>query len=264
MPLPGSTLHTAVDASETAVAEDEGIRGRHLLDQGPAGRAPLPQLLQREVGHPLHRRGSGTAPSQAPLLTGSPDDCHSPSPRTHSSRSDTRPRLLPSFSASQSVEPQATEPAARSCRVVGRMPAHLIRARGLLGGCQPERPGSIVPIWEQRRPGSAARRALISFSSAALIGCRVCSPSPTGPPRITKPSPTSRSMNSAVFARASCRGSGAAVPVRAVDQPHREMGHARSLPTARTTAFRSCPGGSTPATRTTYYAAIRRLARPGR
>src|SRR6516164_6969357 len=38
---------------QTAVAEDEDTGGRHLLDQGSGGRAPLAQLLHREVGHPL-------------------------------------------------------------------------------------------------------------------------------------------------------------------------------------------------------------------
>src|SRR5215471_9491229 len=40
-----------------------------------------------------------------------------------------------------------------------------------------------------------ARRARISFSSAASTACRVCSPSPTGPPRMMRPSAASPSIN---------------------------------------------------------------------
>ena len=59
--------------------------------------------------------------------------------------------------------------------------------------------GSIGPTWSSpaEAQGSRDRRALISFSSAASTACRVCSPSPIGPPRMTKPSSTSRSMKAA-------------------------------------------------------------------
>jgi hypothetical protein len=55
------------------------------------------------------------------MLTGSPDDCRSPSPRTHSCRFDTPAKTFSKPSASRSAEPPATEPAARnacSCRGV--------------------------------------------------------------------------------------------------------------------------------------------------
>lgn len=58
---------------------------------------------------------------------------------------------------------------------------------------------SIVPIRSNpaEGQGSRPRRALMSFSSAASTACRVCSPSPTGPPRMMKPSSMSPSMNAA-------------------------------------------------------------------
>ena len=98
---------------------------------------------------------------------------------------------------------------------------------------EPERPG-LYRASPEHRPagahGSAARRALISFSSAASTACRVCSPSPTGPPTMIKPSSTSPSMNAACpaqpcWSRNLTRG----VPLWAVDQPHGEIGHARSV-----------------------------------
>src|SRR6266571_74482 len=83
---------------QTAVAEDEDTGVRHLLDQGPAGRAPLAHLLQREVGHPLVVEGDQVQRHLKLLCSRAAQTtaAHLLHERT---RVDTtpRPRLSPSF-----------------------------------------------------------------------------------------------------------------------------------------------------------------------
>ena len=60
------------------------------------------------------------------MLTGSPDDCRSPSPRTHSCRFDTPAKTFSKPSASRSAEPPTTEPAARNARSCGGVNVPLV------------------------------------------------------------------------------------------------------------------------------------------
>jgi NAD(P)-dependent dehydrogenase (short-subunit alcohol dehydrogenase family) len=83
---------------QAAVAEDEGARVGHLLDHGPAGRAPLAYVLLRQLGHPLVVEGDQVQRHLMLLCSrGGPDDCPSPSLRTHRVDSTPRPALFPSF-----------------------------------------------------------------------------------------------------------------------------------------------------------------------
>jgi hypothetical protein len=81
---------------------------------------------------------------------------------------------------------------------------------------KPERPGSMAPICGNPADaqGSSARQARISSVSAASTAGRVCSPSPTGPPRTIKPSPTRPPMNAAFHPRRPGPGSRVQDPSR--------------------------------------------------
>src|SRR5215469_11929303 len=89
---------------QTAIAEDENTSVRHLLDQGPGGRCPLVQLVQREVGHPLVVEGDQVRrhvkllwahgqPGRLPLIIST----------SALASIDTPARLFPTPSASKSV-----------------------------------------------------------------------------------------------------------------------------------------------------------------
>jgi AraC-type transcriptional regulator N-terminus len=67
--------------------------------------------------------------------------------------------------------------------------------------------GSIPPTCSSPSDahGSSPSRALISSASVASTRCKVRSPGPSGPPRMTKPSSTSASMNAACSSQPSWR-----------------------------------------------------------
>src|SRR6266571_5575445 len=100
---------------QTAVAEDEDTGDRHLLDQGPSGRAPFAHLLQREVGHPLVVEGDQVQ-RHLKLLCSRAARTAAPHLLHERARVDTtpRPRLFPSLPHRSRSSPSGPSASLRS------------------------------------------------------------------------------------------------------------------------------------------------------
>jgi hypothetical protein len=111
-------------------------------------------------------------------------------------------------------------------------PVRPFTRRFVRAAVKPECPGLYRAIRSSpaAAQGSAARRAGISFSSAASTACTVCSPSPTGSAEndkaiIDEPIHECRVPGPALLVPELTRG----VPAWTVNQSHREIGHDRSV-----------------------------------